>query len=91
MATEVRTRDLALATTLRLHDNEPARLAMCADGLNAEWIFKLDREGELLVQDYNDGMAEVEPREYNLMLRRTREQLFAFLKQHGVGPAKKRR
>jgi hypothetical protein len=84
------TRDLALATTLRLHDHEPVGLRMCDDGRNAEWIFKLDEHGQQLVRDYNDGMAEVEPKEYNLKLRATRERLFAFLNNNGVGPAKRR-
>jgi hypothetical protein len=79
----LRTKDLALATTLRLYGHEPVEMSI--NGSNeGVWVFNNDAKP--VAGRYRDGEALVEPREYNRILRRTREDLFKFLGERGLGP-----
>lgn len=81
---ELRTDDLALATTLRVRGFEPDGLEL--DGETARWLFIGDGELHATVRQYNAGEAMVEPRRYNRVLRETRRRLFNFLNEHGIKP-----
>lgn len=89
MIDELRTTDLALATTLRVHGFRPARLEL-NDAKHGVWVFDVVDGIAELAQDYQDGCIEVEPREYNRMLGRTRGELFDFLRTKNVKPPQKR-
>lgn len=79
-----RTGDLALATTLRVHGHEHRGMEL--EGQNAVWVFDFTSGVRALVSQYHDGEVAVEPREYNKCLRKTRQQMFGFLKRHGLKP-----
>lgn len=84
----LRTDDLALATTLRLDQIDPQRMEV-RDG-KAFWVF--EGHAALAIQKaYEAGQCRVEPRAYNLELRRVREQLFMFLRANGIHPQQRRR
>lgn len=87
---ELRTEDLAMVTYLRSEGHYHNRMEL--DGDHAVWIFCLDGDKHLheCVADYKDGMAEVEPREYNRVLKRVRGELFKFLRANGVKPPRPR-
>lgn len=85
MGRELRTSDLALATTLTARGFDPIRLEMKGEDA-AEWIFNGDASVLRITRQYEAGNCQVEPRSYNLILRRTRRQLFEFLTEHGVKP-----
>lgn len=85
---ELRTTDLALATTLRLGGYEPQRMEL-NDDRNAVWVFLGDGGLHKLAEDYHDGQAEVEPKDFNQMLGRTRGQLYRFLNQQGLEPPRR--
>lgn len=80
---EYRTKDLALATVLRCEGIEPLRLEL--DGRTGWWVFPNgDPQLVEIERDYKKGRMEVEPRQYNRVLRRTRRDLFDFLKGKGI-------
>jgi hypothetical protein len=89
MTEELRTTDLALATTLRVHGFRPTRLEL-NEAKHGVWVFNVVDGLAELAQDYQDGCAEVEPRDYNRALGRTRGELFDFLKTKNVKPPHKR-
>lgn len=80
----IETKDLALATTLRLEGHEPVRMVL--RDREAFWVF--GDLAESVVSRYNNGRCQVEPRTYNLKLRQTRDQLFDFLNKRGVYASK---
>lgn len=87
---ELRTTDLALATTIRLGGWEPVRMEL-NDDRNGVWVFSGDGELHRLAEDYHDGCAEVEPKDYNAMLGKTRGQLYRFLERQGLEPPRRSR
>lgn len=87
---ELRTTDLALATTLRLNGYEPLKMEI-NDDRHGVWVFKGDGALHALAEDYHDGCAEVEPKDFNVHLARTRSQLYKFLRRQGVEPPRRPR
>jgi Domain of unknown function (DUF5659) len=87
MTDVVRTTDLALATTLRVNGYLPSRLEL-NEARNGVWVYESSDGLPELVKDYHDGLVEVEPRDYNRALGRTRGELFDFLRAQGVKPAR---
>lgn len=86
---EFRTQDLALATVLRCEGIEPLRMEL--EGRTGFWIFPNgDPQMVELQREYKRREALVEPLKYNRVLRATRRQLFDFLKEHGIKPARHR-
>jgi hypothetical protein len=84
----LKTKDLALATTLRVHDHEPLRMEL-NDDKEAVWVF--NGASEAIAALYHAGEARVEPRKYNLTLRKTRDELFRYLNRNGINPRARRR
>lgn len=87
---ELRTQDLALATTLRLHGHEPIRMEV-NDDRHGVWVFCGDGALHQIAEDYHDGCAEVEPKDYNQVLGRTRGELYRFLRREGIEPPRRSR
>lgn len=82
----IKTSDLALATALRCHQYEPDHMEL--RGKQAFWVF-VSCDGLVDTKNlYDKGDLLVEPRKYNFTLRRTREQLFAYLQENGIKPKK---
>jgi hypothetical protein len=81
---QLKTDDLALATTLRVRGFEPDRLEL--DGGTAHWVFTGDGDLHSTVRTYKASECLVEPRNYNRVLRETRQLLFKFLNEHGIKP-----
>lgn len=79
----LKTKDLALATTLRVEGHEPIRMEI-NDDREGVWVF--NGSADRLATEYHDGDSRVEPRTYNIMLRRTRDELFRFLNKNGINP-----
>lgn len=90
MTDELRTTDLALATTLRVHGHRPARLEL-NEARHGVWVFDIVDGVRELAEDYRDGCLQVEPRDYNRALGRTRGELFDFLRAQNVKPPHQRR
>jgi hypothetical protein len=84
----MKTKDLALATTLRVHGHEPLRMEL-NDDREAVWVF--NGSSETVCEQYHDGRALVEPKAYNVTLRKTRDELFRFLNRNGINPRARRR
>lgn len=80
----IRTDDLALTTTLRIHGFEYEWLEL--DGTKVLWLFEDGDEIQRLVLKYKAGESRIEPRKYNKVLRDTRRDLFAFLNENGLPP-----
>ena len=83
---EVKTSDLTLSTYLKVEGHE-AELAMGDERQPngqpiIEWRFA-DESGELyrLISDFNDDLAEVEPKAFHRMLTDNRRELFAFIEE----------
>jgi hypothetical protein len=83
------TSDLALAATLRLEGLRPDRMEII-DGSKACWVFS-GEQADVVAEDYKSGECDVDPRKFALELRRTRDDLYAFLRERGVFPAQNRR
>ena len=86
----IRTTDLALATTLRVHGYLPTRLEL-NEARNGVWVYESVDGLSELVEDYHAGMCEVEPRDYNRALGRTRGELFDFLRANDIKPPRAKR
>jgi hypothetical protein len=75
-----KTKDLTLATTLRVMGHEPLRMEL-NDDREVVWVFN---GCDQIISDYHDWKCQVEPRRYNMMLKKTRDELFKFLRRQGV-------
>lgn len=84
----LKTKDLALATTLRVEGHEPIRMEL-NDDREGVWVF--NGKTDLIAVKYHEGGCLVEPRSYNLTLRKTRDELFRFLNRNGVNPRARRK
>lgn len=85
----MKTKDLALATTLRVEGHEPDRMEV-NDDREAVWVFPRDEAVDEIVADYHAEACEVEPRAYNVTLRKTRDELFNFLRANDITPKRAR-
>ena len=56
------------------------------NGRQAVWVFEGNGSLHALAEQYAAGALGVEPKQYNVTLRRTREQMFGFLRGHGIQP-----
>lgn len=82
MATEeLKTRDLALTTFLKLEGHAPARLELIQGGERpfAIWVFERNASLEALINDYENGNAQVEPLAFTRETRSTRDELYQYL------------
>lgn len=78
---EFRTEDLTLAALLHYDGLSPVRMEK--DNKGCVWVFDLSFEdnGQTaeLIEDYRDGHAEVEPKEFVKSLAMTRKKMYRFL------------
>jgi hypothetical protein len=79
----LKTKDLALATTLRCEGHEPIKMEM-NDSREAVWVF--NGCTDQIAARYEAGEMRVEPRRYNIVLRETRGDLFKYLNKQGISP-----
>lgn len=80
---QYRCNDMALVAFLRVKGFKHRDLELFDKG-NVLWVF--DEEEDLLghIEDYSDGVAEVEPRDFTQSLGHVRKGLYGFLREQGL-------
>jgi hypothetical protein len=84
----LKTKDLALATTLRVHGHEPLRMELNDDQARPSGSSTVPAK---TVASSTTTAARWSSRAYNVTLRKTRDELFRFLNRNGINPRARRR
>lgn len=82
-ATEFRTTELSMAAFLTVKGFKHDRLELL-DRKTAVWVFLCNGEVSEAADQFEDGMAAVEPQGYTEVLGRVRRELYTFLDGHQV-------